>query len=330
VREVQIALQRADHHIHDLAYEDEANLAANAQVTAFSTLASAELTEAAGVVPLDDDRLWQFPVQTSTLDSVRVLLDVEQDTQLIAILSQGAENGSTYPDKVLSMQQVNVQAGAGQWVTVPLNVEIAKSGWHFLELKANPHVHVHWGQNPPVGVKGYHVRAEDPIRPNPFSRWRQWGRTGQVFGAYCLALVPQQPVYAPNNAVNPWSRPTREPNLWVSEPTDWAQPEWLELKWDELQTIGTVDLLFDSTLDFTFYQSWKGYEQNVMPSLVRDYRLLYLDDSGAWREMTRVEGNYQRHRTHHVDRIRTKAIQLEIASTNGSERAQVYSVRVYR
>ena len=304
VREVQAALQRADHHIHDLPYQDEADLAPGARATASSTLSSAGLSQSTGMVPLDDDRLWQFPVQTPTLDSVRVLLDVEQDTRLTAILHQGAENGSTYPETTLVTRQVDVRAGKGQWVTVPLDLDIAQPGWHFLELKANPHVQVHWGQNPPVGVKGYHVRAEDPIRPNPYSRWRQWGRNGQVFAAYCLELAPEQPLYAPGNAINPWSRPTRVPNLWMSEPSDLTQPEWLELTWDEPQAIGTVDLLFDSTLDFAFYQSWVGYEHNVMPSLVKDYRLLYLGSAGEWREMARVEGNYQRHRTHPVQSLR--------------------------
>ena len=83
-----------------------------------------------------------------------------------------------------------------------------------------------------------------------------------------------------------------------------------------------------STLDLNVYQAWKGYEQNVMPSLVRDDRLLYLDVSGAWRVVARVEGNYQRHRRHSVQDVCTQAIKLEILSTNGSDRP-VYGIRVY-
>ena len=77
------------------------------------------------------------------------------------------------------------------------------------------------------------------------------------------------------------------------------------------------------------YQSWQGYDCNVMPSLVKAYRLLYLDGAGDWREIARADGNYQRHRTHQVEMPKTRAIRLEILGTNGLDRSQVYSIRAY-
>jgi hypothetical protein len=329
VRDTQFALQRADHHIHALQYQDPENLAPLARVTASSTLASPVLEQPTGVVPLDQARLWQFPVGTPRLNAVSVLLDVDRDTRLTALLHQGAENGSTYPSGVLASRQVYVRAGRSQWVEIALDQEVAQPGWHFLEIAANPDVRVHWGEYPPVGVMGYGVRADDPIRPNPFSTWSQFGRNEQVRRAYCLRLSPTQPVYAPANVTNGWSRPTSVPNLWISAQTDFSRAEWLELRWDTAQTIETVDLLYDSALDFTFYQSWNGYGHNVMPSLVKEYRLLALDGADQWQEIVHVKGNYQRHRTHSIEPTQTRSLRLEILRTNGIGRAQVYSIRAY-
>jgi hypothetical protein len=329
VPEVQLALQRADHHIHALPYRDPQDLAPKARVTASSTLPAPNVQGPTDTVPLDDDRLWQFPVCTPRLESISVLLDVAQDTNLDVTLHQGAENGSTYPVKSLVTQHVGVKAGEGQWVTIPLEQEISQPGWHYLEIVGNQNVRVHCGENPPVGAMSYAVRPIDPIRPNPFSRWGQYGRVGQGRKAYCFRASPDQPVYAPENVINPWSRPTNQPNLWISAQTDFAQPEWLTFRWQEPQTMDTFDLLFDSTLDFTFYQSWRGYKHNVMPSLVQTYKLFYADDAGEWQEIASVRGNYLRHRTHRTETLCTRAVKLEILGTNGLDRAQVYSVRIY-
>ena len=39
--------------------------------------------------------------------------------------------------------------------------------------------------------------------------------------------------------------------------------------------------------------------------------------------------NYHRYRVHHLPAVRTARLRLEIAGTHGSNRAQVYEVRVY-
>ena len=328
VGEVQRALQRADHHIHALPYRDPTNLAATAEVTASSTLDAPSLERSTHTVPLDQDRLWQFPVSASNLGAVELLLDVVADTHLKVTLWEGAENGSTYPETSLMTTEVDVRPGDQQWVSVTLNQPIHTPGWHFLEVEANPRVQVHCGEHPPVGLMGYQVRTPDPIRPNPYSRWTRYG-SAQVRQAYCFRISPQPGTYAAENVVNPWSRPYRQPNLWASAAADFTDPEWLTLAWDKAQSVRRVDLLFDSSLDFAFAQSWQGYPHRVMPALVRDYVLYTQDEDGGWRERIQIHENYQRHRTHTLEAEKVRGIKLEILATHGIDRAQVYGIRVY-
>jgi len=353
IQDVQWALGRADHHIVQLPYTEPANLAMKAQVRVSSTLPGPDMASSSGVVPLDEDRLWLFPVITPRLEHVEVLLDVAAATELEYIFYAGARNGSTYPETVLHSGRVQAAAGARQWLALPVGVAVTQPGWHFLEIKANAQVHLHYDYHAPVGLKGYVVRTYDRIRPNDYSRWQTWRGTdlpanrlrlyshnaGELQGypmggmdliANCLRLDPPQPVYSADNITNPWSRPNNLPQLWISSNTDFARPEWVELHWEQAQTTNEVHILFDSALDVHLTSLWQNYERNVLPSLVRDYRLLARDQmTGAWREVVEVHDNYVRRRVHKVDALTTDALRLEILATCGVPRAQVYSLRVY-
>ena len=67
--------------------------------------------------------------------------------------------------------------------------------------------------------------------------------------------------------VNSQSLPTNNPNLWVSAKTSFIIPEWIKLDWDIPTDIEDIQVIFDSSLQFHFGQSWQGYAVNVIPSL---------------------------------------------------------------
>jgi len=351
VAEVQRRLLKNDHHLHDVPYDDESDLARKATVSASTALSGPDLVSSDGVVPPNGGRLWQFPVATNQLHAVEVLLDVTESTQLSYSIHRGAKNNSTYPETVLFSGSVQLTPGKQQWVTLPAKLKIPKPGWHFLELSVNPSVSVHFGRIAPTGLLGYDHRKPDPIRVNEFSQWKifksngaadVWNvedgqlrvRTmdaldGMVADGYCVRVIPPQPVYEPANVINPWARPTNLPNLWISQPTDFSKPEFLELHWENPQKIESITLLFDSSLDFHVTSLWMKYKRNTIPSLIKDYQLHALNESGAWQLLASEKGNYLRHKRHQFSPVVTKAIRLEIFATNGLPRAQVYAVRVY-
>jgi len=328
MREVQQSLIKFDHYIHGVPYDNPDNLAKHVTVIASSELSSPELVESSESVPLNEDRLWMFPVVTPTLKRAYVLLDSDQETEIHYTLYSGPDNGSTYPDEKLYTSSIRVQAGQRQWVELPMDVAIGRMGWHFLELKTNPRIKIHLGKNAPVGLKGYRVRLEDPIRPNPFSKWK--ALSGMDLPAYCLRLVPEQPVYRAENVINPWSRPTSVPNIWISQVTDFSQPQWIELNWRKPIRFSKISLLFDSSLDVHIFSLWHQYDRNTMPSLVRDYRILALDESvQSWMELVKISSNYRRFRVHQFDPVVSSRLRFEVLGTHGINRAQVYGIRLY-
>lgn len=330
VRSVQIALQRSDHHIHGLQYEDPHNIAPKARVTASSALESPAFEEGTGILPLDGPRLWQFPVVTKSLEAVSVLADVRRDSALLYRLYSGVETGNTMPGELIMENEIHLNSCETEWIDLPIAATIERPGWTYLELASNDAVDIYYGDHPPVGVAGFTVRRHDPIRPNPHSSWGPLLRNDLVRKAYCVRIVPDQPVYGPEQVINPWSRPWSVPHLWISRQTDFEMPEWLRLDWDEPQTVARIDLLFDSSLDFTFFQGWRGYDRNSIPSLVKQYRIYCATGDSGWELFVDVKDNYLRHRVHDLPDVRASSMKIEIVSTRGCPRVHIYSVRVYR
>jgi len=330
IRSIQLALQQADHYIHGLPYKDPRDIAPSAAITASSVLRTPTCESESGKLAIDEPKLLQFPVVSKTLEKISVLLDARLDTSVAYRLYSGVESGNTIPGVMVFEGKIDIEGGPYQWIDVPTPVSVGMPGWMYLELLANDALDIYYGDHPPIGIAGFGVRKHDPIRPNPYSGWSPLSRNDLVRKAFCMRITPEQPVYGPENVTNSWTRPWRLPHLWSSQETGFAEPEWLSFEWDSEQPVGRIDLMFDSSLDFTFYQGWRRYDRNAIPSLVKDYRIEVSTDGIGWRSLVEVDDNYLRHRSHRLSDIRAKAVRIKIASTRGYPRAHIYSVRMYR
>jgi FAD dependent oxidoreductase len=344
VRAIQQDLLIADHHIHALHLPIVNDLAPEATITTSSVFREDVPTESWGIDRLRDRRMLTLPVITDHLESIALLVDADRDTVLSYAFHQGPENQSTWPEAKLTENTIAIPAGKSQWIELPIHTAIPRPGWHFLILGANSDLAVHMAETPP-GKRWSYPRPEDPIRPNPFTEWTSrslvigmkravdadgasvitpdWSEHARRFTAdsaflhfaYQCRTTPGQPVFEASNLANGHNRPTNQPNLWVSQTTDFAQPEWINLAWEKPCRISEIQLLFDSSLHFHFWQSWQGYQRNAIPSIVRDYRIIAVHADGSSTTIADVCGN--------VSRIR-----IEISKTNGLPRAQIYAVRV--
>ena len=357
IRAIQHDLLLADHHIHALALALPNDIAPLAQVTASSVYSGHEEIKTWGTEPLTAPRMQLLPVSTEHVESIQLHLDATAATQLRYRFMQGPANSSTYPESQLAAGMVDLKPGDDQWVTLPLACDIARPGWHFLIVEENSLVRLHVTEAPP-GFLRYYPRPEDPIRPNAHSIWTLRSlpigqtRAADADGAEVLApswnghaqrahelsnflgfsfacrMTPDQPVYQASMVTTPHSRPTHLPNLWVSAPTTFEQPESLDLEWDAPKDIAEVQLLFDSSLHFHFSQSWQGYPVRGIPSVIRDYRIIAGYDDGSTTILADVAGNYQRNRRHRMVVGGVRRLRVEIRATNGLTRAQIYGLRV--
>ncbi|MGE4550976.1 MAG: hypothetical protein AAEJ57_06265, partial [Opitutales bacterium] len=272
-----------------------------------------------------------FPVNTDSIDTISVLLDLEEDAELKATLLAGPVNGSTFPDQPLAEAKVAAPKERRQWVDFPFESKPARQGWHFLRVTGNSSIAPYLSENAPVGTMRHMLRGGGIGPRNPYTDLQPVlpAAPGPA-SSLCFKIQPEQAVYEPANVIQPETRPTHLPNLWISQATDFNYPEWIELRWSERKKIGRVEIVFDASLEYRFPKRPAPSPWNKVTSIVRSYRLLAQNTEGKWDELAFVTDNHQGFRAHQFDPLFTDTLELEIRGTHGLNRAQVYAIRVYQ
>jgi hypothetical protein len=154
----------------------------------------------------------------------------------------------------------------------------------------------------------------------------------QARTARVRASSQESDALGPGQVINGLTRPRGGAmNLWASA-RGRAGGEWIELHWDEPRTIQEVRLTFDTDLEPPFPFSIFPYVEHTIaapvPETVADYRIEAREGEG-WRTLARVAGNYQRHRIHRFEPVRTEALRVLFERTNGADQIRLYEVRAY-
>ncbi len=99
----------------------------------------------------------------------------------------------------------------------------------------------------------------------------------------------------------------------------------LSLSWPEPQTIGRIELAFDTDFDHPMESVLMGHPERDMPFCVREYRIL--DSNGS--VLHHCPANHQtRNRVLLPAPVRTAAIHIEVLATRGAP-AALFEVRCY-
>ena len=212
-----------------------------------------------------------------------------------------------------------------------MNAKVKNVGWHFLEFDFGGKVTLFLQENACTGTLLYKfANHQSGGLLNPYSEFIP-----------CLPIIPSVPSFPafdvlPNQAVfeaenvsNGGTRPNFLPNLWISEETDFKYPEYLEFHWKKPVDISTIEIIWDATLEYLFPARPQPIKSPILPSVVKEYKLYFMNDVGHWEELLAVFDNSLGFSSHSFETIKTNAIEIEISKTHGLNRAQVYQVRAY-
>ncbi|MBL63257.1 MAG: hypothetical protein CMI30_07585 [Opitutae bacterium] len=328
---LRTALLRRNHDVWDANTVDPDDLVPKAEISVSSTLSACSCETADRPLPISQDNLVvQFPANTRSIDSVSLLLNLTEKTELEATLLAGPANGSTIPSQTLAETSIVAPKGKEQWVEFPFESKTARPGWRFLKVKANDKIVPHLKENAPVGAMRLVPRSSGVNARNPYANLQHaLPASPGPASSLCFKTSPPQAVYDSSNLSLPDIRPDSQPNLWISQPTDFKYPEWIEARWPEPQVINRVDLVFDASLEYRFPTRPEPSQWNAVSSIVRSYRLLAQNPEGKWDELYATTDNYQGFRSHCFKPVKTNVLELEIRGTHGLDRAQVYAIRAY-
>ena len=240
--------------------------------------------------------------------------DVEQEVGACVMPVDHIWDYRSGAGKELAATTLRVPPGQGQWIEWECGLRDVEPGRYVrLDLMPNPKVRWHAAG----AIEPGHVSAFE-MAPGRMRRFGQ-GLT------MSFRVDPPQPCYGAKNVLTGETRPHCFTNLWRSDPRE-ALPQWLELSWPEPQTIGQVELTFPGHLIREYHAYAPMYRDPQCPS---EYAILARAEEG-WREMIRIEGNYQRRRAHRFEApVSASGLRIRVDATNGDPSAAIYEVRCY-
>lgn len=340
-------LLRQDASVVGLTAADPADLARSAVVSASSTLDTLRAEP-------DPDTVEPYPLTSD----VGVLLPVDPRLDTVAFLASCDEPGGTgltvelwstgLPENAVPVERLDrvtvaVPGGDPSWVTarfdhqrrdpaVPEQVVVVVRAEPRVRLRLVPH-------RSDGALMLVHRPVEQPedglTHEAEGQRLLEWSARELRRRSLCFRTTPATSAFAPDKAVGGYARPYGGPQMWssasVADPS--LMREWLRLDWDDVRDLRTVHLVFDDDVDeYLNNLHLHRCPFDVIPELVRDYRLQAEDADGIWHTLADVHDNRRRHRVHRFEGphpVRARALRLAVDGTHGAPRAHVVAVRAY-
>ena len=332
VDELRKLLHRANHRCSITQSRDPDDLIPDSKVIASSTLdgfstgkmAKHSLSPSTGGIV-------QFPVNGPEVRTIKLYAEVQEDCQMQCGLFSASLTTATAPGPCLNRVEVELSKGGAEWIEIPLSANIENPGWHFLEFSCTGSLCIFEQENAPVGLLFHQAKKLTKAGiSNPYSEFSpKTSLAPAPSSAPLIEVFPKQRAYLPENLTNGKARPDRLPNLWISQPTDFKYPEFVEFHWEKPQEISSIEVVFDGSLEFLFPPRPEKFQSKRISSIVKNYRFFYMDEVGHWKELFEISDNSLAYRKHEFPPITTKGLELEVTDANGLDRAQVFQVRAY-
>ncbi|AJY75336.1 FAD-dependent oxidoreductase [Paenibacillus beijingensis] len=337
MEELQQTMLRQDASIIGLRSTDSADQALRASVSASSTLRRLAVEGDAVPYPLKQDIGLLIPVSPE-LRQLEFLLDCSSATTLQAELWSTGRAENYVPHRLEVQAEASVVPGERQWITVPLAWKPGNAANAFIVLKANEALTLFLSKDSLTGVlpfeKGKKPKVSDSLEDHdieqPVVQWRMRELSRKSF---CFRAAPDTDAFTADNVIDGYLRPYGGLHTWVSEPLAAGGEAVLELEWPTADPaiVREVHLIFNDDVNedlINLHHHRTPFE--VIPELVKDYRIEAETAPGEWKVLHRETANRKRKRVHRFETpILTAGIRVVVESTNGSPAAEIIAIRVY-
>tara|TARA_B100001093_G_scaffold288523_1_gene275596 strand:+ start:2679 stop:4925 length:2247 start_codon:yes stop_codon:yes gene_type:complete len=333
IKKLQKSLYRRNHQISLDLFSDEENLVLDAKISPSSNLKSFLPSKYSTGKPLLFSRgMIQFPLCTKTIQRIQLFLETQHEITLEWRLLEGSSHNHALPGVCIDSGSVRVSKNHGKWVEIEVNSTIKSHGWHFLELKSSEPIRLHTQKDAPPGILFHRSKTNaDQAAKNPYSEFVPVvSCCPEPPNAPLIKVFPSQSPYLSENVMLSNNRPTNLPNLWVSQSTDFKYPEYLDFQWKKQILISSVEIIFDSSSEFLFPRRPKVFENKIISSLVKDYNLYFQNKFGHSKKILEIRNNSKGFQIHKFEPVRTNHLELEIISSHGINRAQLYQFRAFK
>jgi len=324
--ELQAELMRRGQYIPRRHLKDPDDLARTAAITVSSEYRLSRLEPDGPLLPLADSWAQMLPVPTGPVPEVSFIVDVAKPTTLRCELRTSDRPDNHTPDVLLGARDVDLQPGRDQRVAFGFGAEVQHPRYVFACLMKNADVAVRCSQQRLTGILAVqHRRTQSPEEDIGVQTFEFWSPIRRPDGHnLAVAVDPPIAVFGPQRVTNGRTRPTCWPNAWVADPDDDAPT--LTLQWDQPQTIGRVELTFDTDRDHPLESVFFPHPERVMPFCVKRY---WVRDAEGRVLAERTDNHETRNSLVLASPVTTDRLVIELLESHGPVPAALFEVRCY-
>jgi hypothetical protein len=133
-------------------------------------------------------------------------------------------------------------------------------------------------------------------------------------------VLPEQPVYLPENTVNGYSRPYGLPNLWISAVSPDEEEQWISFLLPQPRPLAEICVTFNTTLETDGIYGF--------PQLVRRY-WVEIEEADGQKRVLEAENPGRRYCRHAVRAKAARKVTIFMQSTFEQGMAEIYSVKLF-
>ncbi|WP_139995645.1 FAD-dependent oxidoreductase [Paenibacillus paridis] len=335
LEELQRTLLKQDASLIGLALSDEEELAQAAQLSASSVFQKLQTdTDTDHTYALTNDAALLFPVDGG-LERLELLVDVMQDSELCVELWDTGRAENYVPSRLQASSKIRLAKGEKQWAALELGWQPELAQNAFVIIAQNDHIKLHTVQQSIPGVLAFERKAapnaskdlEDHDPTQPVIEWSMKHLAHRLFG---FRVQGSTSAYAPAKAVDGIIRPYGGPHLWMSECMAVGREEWLQLDWEQEQTVTELRIIWNNDVNedlINLHHHYTSFE--VLPDLAKSYRIEAFA-AGEWHAVAATADNRRRLNVVKLEKpVKTQAIRIVIEATNGSPYAQLIAIQLY-
>lgn len=313
ITELQETLQRDGQYI--IGRREDVGLAKMATVSVSGEKVF-ENTDAAYTVPLDKTIYHTFPLPGGVLTSFEISVKNDTDVPVelpYAIYGEDLLHNYCCGEKLMD-GVITVPAHHDGYVTVSPSAQTADKKVFFV-LEPHKGIHLYCSDTRITGAPTLALYIKDaPIYEEKVRRLTEQG----ALRVLCFRnVVGAEGMYAASSLLNGYSRPYGLPNCWIS---DGKENAWLELCFDEPQTIRQIQLYFNPEFETDQFHG-------PIPQLVKDYDLHIYTENGE--KTVEVRDNYLGRSCVSVSETGVNKIRVELLANNGAPEFEVFAVKVF-
>ena len=332
IEKIRGQLAQINHRTSILPFADKANLAVRGTALASTTWSARNIEE----LPTEDGIettacLVQLPIITDKLETVRFLVSCRGPQSFDVRLMSGSNENQNIPGTCLEVDSVKVAKPGKQWIEFNFNTQLPSQSWYFMEIRSVQIFCLIEARNAPVGFNVQYPRKLSQVDgENQYSNYCPIPNYDpSPHNCPVMEIIPNQNIYQANEVITDSSRPYNTPGLWISRPTNFSYPEFIELSWTTPISVSRIDLFFDPSFGYNSYPHPQPTKCGPSISLIKDYKIYSTDQNGKSNCLIEVQENLSAHRSHLFEDQPIKSIELEIISTHGLDRAQVFRIALY-